>query len=192
MGERGEFNARSGKGFGSDRETVGESGHHTQYFKSGGTERLNGFQRTAAGGNEVFDHHHFGAFGQRAFDEIAHTVVLGLGTNVAHGQIKGIGHESPLCNGTCGHTGNGCGLRIALTNESGQLVFHKGANVRIGEGLSIVAIERTEPSAGPSEGLFGLEFDALNVEKEFGKLMGDGRHKQKNLEGWGDGKNESR
>ena len=103
-------------------------------------------------------------------------MIFGFRTNVAHGESEFVGYQRALCNGARGYPGNGGGFGILATNEFGELLFHEGAHLRIGEGFAIVAIERRQPTTRPSEGLGGLHFDALNAEQLLGELGSDGGH----------------
>ena len=176
VGERGQFDIGGGEGFGGHGETIGEAGHHAENFETGCAKGFDGFEAASAGGDEVFDYHNACAFGEGAFDEVAHAVVFGFRTNVAHGESEFIGDQRTLCNGTRGYTGNGGGFGILATNEFGKLLFHERAHLRISERFAIVTIERRQPTTRPSEGLGGLNFDALNAEQLLGELGSNGGH----------------
>ena len=103
-------------------------------------------------------------------------MILGFRTDVAHGESEFVGDQSTLGDGARRYTGNGGGFGILTANEGGELLFDEGAYLRIGEGFAIVAIEGRQPTAGPGEGLRGLDFDALDAEQLLGELRGDGGH----------------
>ena len=142
VGERHQFHVGLLECLLGHGEAVGVAGHHANHLAAVVANGLDGFQRRAARRDEVFDDDDLHAGLQFSLDEVLQSVVFWLGTHIDEGQVEGIGHEGALWDGSRCHAGNGFHLGEFLQDVVHNLELHIVAQVGIGEGLAVVAIER--------------------------------------------------
>lgn len=146
-------------------ESVSVRCNHTYHLDACLAQSLNSLQAASACRYKVFNDNHLCAFGQLTLNEVAHAVVFSLAADINERQTESIGHERSLSYGSCGNAGNGISLREMLKHCMHKLELHIAAQVRIRQGLAVIAIEGRLPSRSPCERIVWLKLYSLYLQQ---------------------------
>lgn len=171
VGQGVELYARAFEVFDRRLESVGEDGCHPEHFAPGGPECLDRLERASSRGDQVFDHHHFGARFEVSFDLVGHPMILGRRSYVDERFSELFGRQHPAGDRPRRHPGDHLRLRILCRHQCSERPINFAPCLRIGECLAVVAVDRRPPAAGPGERICRAEFYCLNLQQRFCNLF---------------------
>ena len=101
---------------------------------------------------------------------VLQSVILAATADVNEGQAEVVRYQCAVCDTACGHTRDHVRRTEFTVDDVDELLADEGAHSGVGEGLPIVAIDRTLPTTRPRERLIGTKFDGLDLEQELRNL----------------------
>ena len=149
------------------RESVCVAGNHADYFATALADGLNGFERAATSGDEVFDDYYFRAWLEFTLDEVLESVILWFAANIYERFVEEVSYECSLWDGSCSNTCYDIDLGEVFEEETCEFGLYECTQFGERECLTVVAIEGRFPTACPCERVFGLQLDGFDF-KQFG------------------------
>jgi len=95
-------------------------------------------------------------------------VVLSYGADVDEGETQQVGDESTLSDSPSSNPSDDIGSLELVADSFGKLRLDQRAYLRVGEGDTVVTVDRRLPTRGPGEGSVGLKLYSLYLKESFG------------------------
>ena len=106
-----------------------------------------------------------------ALNLVLPAMVFRPGTDVTHGECQQVGGDGCVGNASGAGAHEDLGLGVVFLHDGGQALLHIQADLVVGEGQAVVAVDGALDAAGPGEGLVRAEEHRLDFQQVFRDLQ---------------------